>query len=195
MTCYMGLNMIHRFSSTSNSPKPLGQGSSLRSDIQRVHSPLQIHDPDSRDIVLANRLAQELIHISGASVIVYPRTENESYDKVWEEDADPTYKAGIQIKGWFAPKPTETQLRPWGVDIENQTTVVFCRDEVYQLFKKRMIREGDIIELPYDASLRRLDRFRVLNAFDSGNFRYGWLYYSCVVENITDDKNIDIQHR
>lgn len=189
--------MIHRFTQASDSDKYLAgsRQESNRSDIEQRATPLQIHDPESRDMTMANRLARELVNISGAEVIIYPRTENEAYDDVWEEDADPTYKAGKRIKGFFVPQPIAAALTQWGIDIENKTTVVFAREEIFETFGKRMIREGDIIELPYNASLRQLGRYRVLNAFDSGNYRYNWLYYSCNVENITGDKILDVDHK
>lgn len=186
--------MIHRFSLADQS-KPIGSQASFRSDIERRNSPFQVFDPDSQDIAMAMKVAQEIIHTSGAEVTVYARTEHEGYDKVWEEDADPTYKGGVHLKAYFVPKPLEAQLRPWGVDVENQTTLVFCREEIFKTFGKRMIREGDIVEVPFNSAIRKIDRFRVLNTTDSGNFRYTWLYLSCHMENITDDKAIDINHK
>lgn len=190
--------MIHRFSQSQSKvdDRVAGQAQpSFRSDIEQRHSPLQQHDPESRDIAFANAIAQEVVNLSGALVQVYPRTENESFDTVWQEDRQPSYGASRDLKGYFAPQPIETQLTQWGVDSPNQTTIVFCRSEVYKLFGDRMIREGDIIKLPYNSAVRKLSKYRVLNSFDSGNFKYGWLYHSCLVENITDDANLDIDHK
>lgn len=200
--------MIHRFSQTNDRANNIAsrQGQlhmqlSHRSDMEQRHTLIQQHDPDSQDMAYANRVAQEIINISGASVIVYPRMNNEDYDKVWEEDPHPTYGSGHHIKAYFAPQPLATELTPWGVDTPNQTDVVFARQEVYAEFSSRMIRIGDIIELPYNSLAiatpvaKGPDRYRVLNAFDSGNFRYDWLYFTCKVENITDDTTIDIDHK
>lgn len=188
--------MIHRFTQATPNDRFISQdAATTRTDVEQRYSPLQLHDPESRDLVLANKLAQEIINISGSEVVVYTRTPNEGYDKTWEEDADPTYMAGKRVKAFFAPKPLDLQLRPWGVEVENQTDVYFCRDEVYRLFGARMIVEGDIVELPYNAAVKQVGRYRVLNACDSGNFKYHWLYYQCKVENITNDRSIDIVHK
>jgi hypothetical protein len=145
------------------------------------------------DMVFANKIAQEIIHITGASLNVYIRTNNK-FDETWEEDADPTYYRPQHLKGYFAPQPIKAEMTEWGLDISNQTTVVFCREEVFKLFGKRMIREDDVIELPYNSSMenRQLGRYKVLNAADSGNFRYNWVYWSCVLETLPNDENLDI---
>ena len=183
--------MIHSFS--QDGPLiPANQSITTDYDIQQTNPLIQIHNPDSPDLAFAAKIAQELVNISGAEVKVYARTNSESYDEVYEEDPDPTYKRPKTLKAYFVPQPLAAQLTPWGVDVENQTTVVFNKDAVYNEFGERMIRIGDIIELPYNASTIKPDRYRVLNAFDSSNFRYSWLYWSCKVENITDDRVIDV---
>ncbi len=191
--------MIYRFTIASKVDKLVaGQASpSYRSDIEKQETPLKTYDPESADMVFANKIAQEVIHISGALLTIFIRTNNESYDKVWDEDPDPTHKSGKKIKGFFVPVPLETELTPWGADAPNKTTVIFCREEVLKVFGERMLREDDIIEMPFNAAManRQPKKYRILNAADSGNFRYNWLYFSCVVENITNDKNIDIDHR
>jgi len=189
--------MIHRFSKGGDATRVAAgqQRIGHRTDMQRTNPLIQLHDSESLDHTLAADIADEIVNISGAEVIVYIRTDSESYDEVYEEDPDPTYKSGIRMKAYFAPQPIAAQLTPWGIDVENQTTVVFGKERVYAEFGDRMIRIGDIIELPYNASGIRPDRFRVLNAFDSGNFRYNWLYWSCQVENITNDITIDIDQK
>lgn len=191
--------MIHRFASASKAAivDPAQTQPSFRSDVERRETPIKVYDPDSADMAFAGRIAQEIIDISGAEVIIYPRTESGSYDTTWEEDADPTYRAGKHLKGYFAPQPLQSKLSIWGVDIDNQTNVIFCRAEIFRLLGDRMVQEDDIIEIPYNtASIRKKpDRYRVLSASDLGNFRYNWLYHNCVVENITGDDNIDITHK
>ena len=185
--------MIHRFSSQAKVHNMIGSQMqpSFRSDVEQHEPLLKVHDPQSNDMAFAMRVAREIIYISGADVYIYPRTPN-SYDNVWEEDADPTYLNRKTLKAYFAPQPTQKQLTPWGVDIENKTTVIFFREDVIKTFGQRMIIEDDIIELPFNTSRQKLDKFRVLNAFDSGQYRYTWLYYSCLVENITNDVAVDV---
>jgi hypothetical protein len=144
-------------------------------------------------VTLAKRNAKEIVNICGANVIIYARTKNENYDVVWNEDPAPTYHAGKHLKGYFAPQPVAVTLTPFGADAPNAMTVVFCREEIIELFSDRMLIPGDIIEVPYGGSLVKPDRFRITNASDTGNFRYIWLYVTCNVETITDERALDIE--
>ena len=53
----------------------------------------------------------------------------------------------------------------------------------------RMLRTGDVIQLPYNAATTALNpkNYRILNATPSGNFRYNWLYLTCQLETLTAD--------
>ncbi len=180
---------IHNFAQLGGSPGD--QFASFQSNMEKQHSPLQLHDPANPDHGFVRSIAEEIVNISGASLVVYIRTDN-SFDDVWEEDADPTYYPGERIKGYFAPQPKETELTPWGADTPNATKVTFSRSAVINQFGDRMIRIGDVIELPYNArGAVKPDRYRVLNAADAGQFRYEWFYWDCAVESITDDITID----
>jgi len=186
--------MIHRFSKSAETITRIAPGQQRighRDDIAKSNPLIQLHDSESLDHGLAGSIAEEIININGGQVVVYARTDSESFDEVYEEDPDPTYKAGKRLKAYFVPQPISAQLTPWGVDVENQATVVFSKEQVRGEFGDRMIRIGDVVELPYNASAVRPDRYRVLNAFDSGNFKYNWLYWSCNVENLTDDITIE----
>ena len=189
--------MIHRFG-FGNDGNKLAAGQKLispMSDIELEHSLLQVHDPDSPDMTYAANVARELLYKAAANVVVYARTNNSDHDEVWEEDPDPTYGSGKRMKAFFVPQPLEVQLTPWGVDAENKSTVVFILEDIYKEFGQRMVRAGDLIELPYNSVAIKPDRYMILNAFESGNFRYHWLYLSCNVENILDDKVLDIDHK
>lgn len=178
----------------------------FRSDDEKVNTPLALFNHDNPDLAWAERMSEELINISGAIVVVFPRTANRDADDLWEEDADPTYKAGVRLKGYFAPQPVGIALTQWGVDAPNETTVVFSRAVIFGTFGVRMIRPGDVIEVPHNtlspvqapeelASLgNRMDKYRVINASDTGNFRYRWLYFSCRVENLTGDQTIQVEN-
>lgn len=177
-----------------------------RSDDQRYFSPLSTYNHDSADIAYAERLAEEMVNISGSWVKIYLRTNNMgSADDVWEEDADPTYFAPKLMKGFFAPEPANIELTKWGIDSPNKTTIIFSRSALYKENGDRLIRPGDIVEIPHntmtqiaDQSLYSnkdtFDKYRVINAADSGNFKYRWLYWNCVTELITGDITIDIEH-
>ena len=58
---------------------------------------------------LAMQYDNEIMNISGADVVVYHRTNHHGYDDVWEEDANPTYHAGVTIKGLFVPGIVEVE--------------------------------------------------------------------------------------
>jgi len=188
--------MIHRFSTSDEASRLVPSQSKLsaRSDIEREHPLIQLYDPESKDHVFAGSISEEIVNICGADVIVYVRTNSEAYDDVYEEDPDPTYAPGKRLKAYFVPKQIAANLTIWGLDVENQTTVIFNREQVYREFGDRMIRIGDIIDLPYNAAGIKPDRYRVLNAADAGNFRYNWQFWACTVENITHDITIDVDN-
>ena len=177
-----------------------------RSDDERFNSPLSLYNHQSADIAYAERMADELINLSGAWITVYGRKHNEANrDDVWDEDADPTYGKGTRLKGKFIPAPAEITLTKWGVDVPNQTTIHFSRTNVLKLFGKRMIAEGDVLVVPHntltvtqstdmrDGVDNRIDRYRVIKSSDVGNFKYRWLYWACLVQAITGDQTIDVE--
>ncbi len=179
-----------------------------RSDAERLNSLLSIYNHDNPDIAYVERLAEEMINISGTWITVFRRQRNEANrDDVWEEDPDPTYRNGIKLKGRFVPAPAEAQLTRWGLDLPNQTTVQFSRANVLKMFGKKMIAEGDILIVPHntlsiaqvtdlrDGPSNRIDTFRCLKSSESGNFKYRWIYWTCLVENVTGDKTIQVDFR
>lgn len=180
----------------------------LRSDQERLNSLLSTYNHQSNDLSYAERLAEEIINIAGAWITVHPRQRNHANkDEVWEEDADPVYGNGVKIKGKLVPEPTAIQLTRWGVDTPNKTTIHFSRAVVLKAFGKRMIAEGDVLIVPHntltvtqstdlrDGPMNRIDSFRVLQSGDTGNFKYRWLYWSVVVENLTGDLTIQVDQR
>jgi len=185
--------MIHKFGYDSDAV-PEGDKFDLshpdfRSDVEQRHTPLALHDSNSNDLKLARAKANEIINVSGAEVKVYIRTENADYDQVWDADPDPTYWNNFTIKAFFKPQPLETELKKWGVDVANKTEVVFSHQNLFQLLGERMLRAGDVIQLPYNAATNAVapKNYRVINSTPSGNFRYNWLYFTCQVEVLTAD--------
>ena len=160
---------------------------SFRSDVEQRHSPIQIHNPESADLKLVRLLANEQINVSGAEIKVYIRTDNADYDEVWDEDPDPTYWNPEFMKAYFKPQPIEVELAKWGVDTKNKTEVVFSHFQVFDQFGERMLRAGDVVQLPYNAAAISPKNFRIINATPSGNFRYHWLYLTCTVETLAAD--------
>ncbi len=160
---------------------------SFRSDVDERHTPLALHDQESIDIKLARQLADEMISISGAEVKVYIRTDNNDYDHVWDEDPDPTYWTPVTLKGFFKPQQIEVELQRWGADTINKTEIIFSHRQLYNLLGERMLRIGDVIQLPFNAVPISPKNYRVLNGTPSGNFRYIWLYFTCQLELLTAD--------
>lgn len=181
--------MIHRFGMSEGIGDEAFDAvhESFRSDIDQRHTSLALHDPDSADVKLARQLADEIINVSGAEVKVYVRTDNNDYDAVWDEDPDPTYWNSIPVKGFFKPKPIETELKRWGVDTANKTEIIFSHRQIYNILGERMLRAGDVVQLPFNAVPISPKNYRILNATPSGNFRYIWLYFTCQLELLTAD--------
>jgi hypothetical protein len=177
-----------------------------RNDSEKLNSSLSVYNHDNPDIAYAERLSEEIINVSGAWVMIFKRRRNEG-DEVWDEDADPTYKRGKRMKGYFVPEPAEISVTRWGVDVENQTTIVFSRAVILREFGNLMVGEGDLIVVPHNSLIgtqftdmrsgtnNRMDTYRVIKSGDTINFKYRWIYWSCLCQNIIDDKTIDVDFR
>jgi hypothetical protein len=164
---------------------------SFRSDVEQRHTPIAIHNPESADLRTARQLADEIINVSGAELIIYLRTENSDYDAVWDEDPDPTYWTPIPIKGYFKPAPLEVELKKWGADTSsNQTEITFSFRMIFNIVGERMLRTGDVIQVPFNSAPINPKNYRILNATPSGNFRYNWLYFKCQAELLTADVTV-----
>ncbi len=162
-------------------------------DPQQRHTPVAIHHDESPDLKLARKLAREMINVSGAELKLYIRTDNADYDSVWDVDPDPTYWNCIFIKGFFKPQPIEALLSEWGVDTVNKTEVAFTYHDIFEQLGDRMLRVGDVIQLPYNSINIRPKNYRILNVTPSGNFRYNWLYLTCQVETLTADVSVRVE--
>lgn len=142
------------------------------------------------DFAMAEKLALENLKIGGAWVTVIPRTDDNKYDKTWNEDPDPTYFTGFDFKAFFAPQPPEISLGKYGHDGLNQIDLRFSRSEVLSTMGERLIRIGDVIIVPHNSLVLRAERFRVTHVQDDGNFRYRWIYLNVTVENMNKDESI-----
>ena len=178
--------MIHHF---GNDPD-LG----FRTEEERENSPINVHREDAQDIATVQRAAAEQVQVSGAKVNVYVRTDNGDYDEVWDEDADPTYWPGVPLRCYFKPQPSELELKRWGVDAVNKAEAVFAISHLTQHWPGRMLRSGDVLELPYNHPVANLDPgfYRVVNATPSGNYKYTWLYYTCTIETLSADETVRV---
>lgn len=163
---------------------------SFRSDVEQLHPPVQLHDEESPDLKYARLLADEVVNVSGANVKIYFRTNNH-YDKVFDEDADPTYYGPILLKAFFKPQPLEMELEKFGSQIDNKAEIVFSHRHIHERFGDRMLRPGDVIDTPYNAAAHSPKYYKIENAQPTGNYRYHWLYLTCQV--VTLDADISIR--
>lgn len=171
-----------------------------RLDSQIYNSKLSIYNDENPEIARMEREAFNYIQQSGAITYIYLRTEDlGKVDPVWEEDADPTYYSAVSVKGQFVPEKMSTALKKWGVDSDTKFEVNYSRAQLLSLFGDRLIRMGDVIQIPHntlvqtqntefiDGQMGLADKFRIIDARDSGNFNYRWLYWTCTVELLTGD--------
>jgi len=184
--------MLHRFSQTPSDTIATNTPLGYRSDIEVMHPLYQVHDINSRDIETARRIVKEMISVGGGLVQVHTRTMNEDVDDIWDEDPDPTYWMPQYFKATFVPQPLEFELTQWGVDVaNNQTEIAFALSDIYEKFGERLLRTGDLIEVPYNSvSAQKPKYYYVNNAQEKGNFRYTWLYLNCQSSLISGDVNI-----
>lgn len=171
----------------------------FRTEVDKQHTPLAVYNHAKGDYACAERLAEETINISGAWVTLFlkePYIDRKGLDDVWDEDPDPIYRQGINLKAWFKVDALNLELTRYGVDTPLQITVVFARAVLSKsVGLERLLTPGDVIEVPYNApKLKGPARFKVLNAYDSGNWQYRWLYYSAVCELIPGDSSVKPTH-
>ena len=181
--------MIYRF---GDGLPAMGSPLGMRSDVE-INNPLyQVNDSESADIQTVKRVVGEMIRVNGAPTKIHIRTDNEDVDTVWDEDPDPTYWAPKDLKGFFIPQPLEFELTQWGVDASNnQVEIVYTLEDIYAMFNSRLLRTGDLIEIPFNSvSSQKPKYYYVNNAQEFGNHRYIWLYVKCNCSLLTGDVNI-----
>ena len=170
-----------------------------RSPIEKEHTPLAVYNHAKPDYAVAERWAEETVNIGGAFVTLFqkePHVDHDDLDDVWDEDADPLYAPGINLKAWFKADSLNIELTKWGVDSNVQVPITFARAILAKAVgMERLVTVGDVIEIPFNApKLRGPARFRVLNAYDAGNYHYRWLYYTAVCELLTGDDAVKVTH-
>ncbi len=169
------------FDAIQNQPLPSSDATPL----------FQVHDPSAPDITTAQKIAREALQIAGAVVHVHARTDNSDIRAVHDEDPDPTYWPPVVMKGYFAPKPMEYELKEWGLDSDNKVEITFALPDVYEQFHDRLLRIGDVIEIPYNSLSRQKPKYYAIdNAQEFGNFRYTWLYLKCQASLLLGDPNL-----
>jgi len=163
----------------------------FRSDVQQNNPIYQVQDENSADVGTVKRIAREAFYIAGANAQVHARTSNHDIEGVHDEDPDPTYWAPKPFKVYFVPQPLEFDLKEWGVETENMVEAVFWLDDVSNEFQERLLRPGDLIDLPFGSRGEHKPKYYfVTNAQEFGNYRYNWLYLRCHAVLVPGDVNI-----
>lgn len=171
-----------------------------RTDVEKEFTQLAVYNHAKSDYALAERLAEESINVGGAWVTLFikePFIDKDDFNTPWDEDANPIYRQGINIKAWFKVDSLNQELTRYGIDSPLQITVVFSRAVLSKAVGlERLVNPGDVIEAPYNSpKLHGPARFRVLNAYDSGNWHYRWLYYTAVCELLINDASLNVPHQ
>jgi hypothetical protein len=184
---------MHEFGRNTDGSDFVSSYNSNRSDVQQSNSPLSLYNNESRDIQLVRAQADEQMNLVGAPVMVFTRTDNGDFDSVWDEDADPTYNSPKNLKAFWKFEQIQTELAKWGVDTKIKLEISFTHASIFNEFGERMLRPGDVIQIPYGSIPITPKNFRVLNATPSGNYRYVWMYFICQVEQLTADITVRVE--
>jgi len=179
---------IHSFDRSQQFMSP--EVPDFRSDTQKSDPLGALYDHNNPDMAQAEAYALESLRISGAWITVIPRTDDNKFDKSWNEDADPTYLAGADFKAFFAPPSPEVMLTKFGMDAPNSIDIIFSRAELLRTFGDRLLRNGDVIILPHNSLVIKATRFKILHVQDSGNYKYRFLYLTCTIENMNKDESL-----
>ena len=189
---------IHQFGSPEDKYISIDNLPDFRSDVEKQLTPISIYNHDKPDLAFAERMAEEVINVSGAIVVVYarlPKGDSEQLE-VWDEDADPVYSNGKTTKAYFKPEPILTELTKWGVDVPIRVTIVFSRAMILKEYGHRMLQPGDVIQAPYNLPNQfsnGIMRFRILNSSQEGFFMYRWLYLKTICELLTGDEAANVK--
>lgn len=158
---------------------------------------------ENPDVAYMEREAFNYIHESGVPTHIYLRTNDiGNVDEVWEEESNPIYDKPIEVRGRFLPEAMSVALNKFGIDNNVKFDIHYSRAELLSLFGVRLVRSGDIIQIPYntlvqtqntefiDGKMGLADHFRVISANDTGNFDFRWLYWTCHVELLTGNYTV-----
>jgi hypothetical protein len=187
--------MIYEFGMKSGTPTPnfhLKVADDNRPEQDKLQSSISVYDEDAPEILTARSQVDEAINISGALVKVYPRTDAFN-DIVWEESPDPTYINHFKLKAFFKPSPLKIDLKKWGIDTQADLEIIFSHRQLYEVVGDRMLRNGDVINIPYNSASINPTHYKILNGSPTSNYRYTWLYFTCQATILKADKTVRVQ--
>lgn len=162
----------------------------FRPEASQFNPQQSVYNHNNPDLAAAEKLAIENLRISGAWVTVIPRSNDNKFNKTWNEDPDPTYYTGYDFKAFFVPPAPEVTLTKFGIDAPTKFEITFSRAEVLSIMGERLFRSGDVMVIPHNSLIINATRFNVLHVNDSGNYKYRWLYLTCLVESMNRDESL-----
>lgn len=162
-----------------------------RSDADAENSPIRIFDLSNPDLQVAGSMATETIDVSGIDVEIHHTTDSANADRLWDEDADPTYWPSVPARAYCPPGMIELLTKPIGSDAPIKIKLTFSMQWLAMKFGDRAIRHGDVIYVPlgYFGSVRP-KYYLVENATPIGPYNYCFLYLECACESVKGDITI-----
>ena len=171
-----------------------------RTDAEKSSSKIAVYDHTNPEIANMEMEALNIIIDSGAPTLVYRRTDDTGQvNDTYNENPNPLYHPYDIIKGLFKPESISVSKVKWGVDSDVKIKMSYSRAYLLGLYGSRLIRIGDVIAVPHntliqtqsneylEGKVNRIDKFRVVHAYDTGNFNYRWLYWTCDLEPLSGD--------
>jgi hypothetical protein len=170
-----------------------------RTDEQKNSSKIAIYDHSNPEIANMEMEALNLINDSGAPTLVYRRSDDTGQTDDGYNETTPQYLEPDNIKAIFKPEQVSLSKVKWGIDVNIKMTLSYSRAYLLGLYGSRLIKIGDVVAVPHntliqtqsteylEGKVNRLDKFRIINSFDAGNFNYRWLYWNCIAEPISGD--------
>lgn len=171
-----------------------------RTDAEKASSKLAIYDHTNPEIANMEMEALNLVNDSGAPTLVFRRSDDTGQtDETYNETSNPQYLEHVLIKAMFKPELIVLSKTKWGIDASSKMKLNYSRAYLLGLFGSRLIKVGDVIAIPHntliqtqsteylEGKVNRLDKFRVTNCYDTGNYNYRWLYWTVEVEPLSGD--------
>lgn len=172
----------------------------FRTDSEKATSKIAIYDHSNPEIANMEMEALNLIQDAGAPTLVFRRTDDTGQtDDTYNETSNPTYIQPDLIKGLYKPESMSLAKVKWGIDVNVKMKINYSRAFLLGLYGSRLIRTGDVIAIPHntliqtqsteylEGKVNRLDKFRVTQGSDTGNFNYRWLYWTVDIEPLSGD--------
>lgn len=126
--------------------KPLRFNSATRAMMDTRNSEMSLFDLDNPDIGLFDLIDDELVRLAGSPLVIYKYMRDDNFDDVYQEDTQKVIsKQGIQVEGFYDPRPVEESLAGFGLEIENDQVFTFNKSYIEYKLQRPLIA-GDVIK-------------------------------------------------